>query len=677
MTGHRAYASTRSQRSKHCRKKKLAPLRKKLESVEIDEEIDAEKDEGDDRSDISVQSEEHSVYTDEHMSEGSIEESNDQSRIKLCKESLEEMGLSAHLKSVMGKSDEVINTFTGRCAEFLLYAYRVLRSKVHCDLPDEFENSPIKHLKWTSFLAICRHLPLLTDFCDEVLLKEKSLKPSTIRNHLLDFEVWARWYTSYRFELDDNETIPPANGLIFCNHGKIIRSLYSKLSKKNKVERSVEGEVKAGRMLPGGLMQLQGVVRMEMEWMRTICAQPEAISKKIYDLWLGFMFAAFYVDSPQGRIGGFQHIDLAQFPQLMAEDHATTPFFKTSQRFGLQAFGVREFSKSVLELYEGKMRPMVAGKTDPQSEALFIDYHGVRIKSKDIGIFIKKSLNRVTGYNITSNGIRSCVETAMAQAYHKGQVGPGLKDAVHNLNGHSSKISDDVYHKNDRRCDTDNAHHAFDILEMHGLNEYQQRNRQGSQVGISQSSPSSSSSYSSFSSPSCFASSFSSASSPSFSSTRLPLPQAHASVEASSFERLDFDELGYLPLDLPEDLEADVSPRMSWNQMPAEAVLELARQVPAVKLDIIQWGTSHPHFTRVNTGKTCSVRAEWTSFEVDYIRECHRKILLENPACSAVAATILKEIIKDPTAWPIFHTNHVRNSAALKHGCDKATGAKK
>ncbi len=57
----------------------------------------------------------------------------------------------------------------------------------------------------------------------------------------------------------------------------------------------------------------------------------------------------------------------------------------------------------------------------------------------------------------------------------------------------------------------------------------------------------------------------------------------------------------------------------------------------------------------------CGRRAKWTDEEKDFIKRCAENIAAENTDCLNIKAKILKAILKDPAARPIFHVNHIRS----------------
>ena len=76
----------------------------------------------------------------------------------------------------------------------------------------------------------------------------------------------------------------------------------------------------------------------------------------------------------------------------------------------------------------------------------------------------------------------------------------------------------------------------------------------------------------------------------------------------------------------------------------------------------IDFGTQHPDY------KSKSIKAQWTDEELNYVGEWCTTTLAHNPSTSNVVAKCRDHIMKDPAAWPIFHSIHVLDSGRLRNG---------
>lgn len=80
------------------------------------------------------------------------------------------------------------------------------------------------------------------------------------------------------------------------------------------------------------------------------------------------------------------------------------------------------------------------------------------------------------------------------------------------------------------------------------------------------------------------------------------------------------------------------------------------------RLEAANWGTAHPDYQ--SGGK----KARWTAEEVEYIRRWCEHDNGGAMYSTNIAARCLAHIMRDSAALPIFHPNHVLDSARLRHG---------
>lgn len=76
----------------------------------------------------------------------------------------------------------------------------------------------------------------------------------------------------------------------------------------------------------------------------------------------------------------------------------------------------------------------------------------------------------------------------------------------------------------------------------------------------------------------------------------------------------------------------------------------------------IDFGTQHPDYS------SKSVKAHWTEDELNYIGNWCTAALTSNPSICNIVAKCRDHIMKDPAAWPIFHSIHVLDSGRLRNG---------
>ena len=83
-----------------------------------------------------------------------------------------------------------------------------------------------------------------------------------------------------------------------------------------------------------------------------------------------------------------------------------------------------------------------------------------------------------------------------------------------------------------------------------------------------------------------------------------------------------------------------------------------------------EWGSRHPDF-----GKN-GIKHAWTDEETHYLQSIINK-LTHNHNFTNIMSRCLKYIKKDPDAIPIFHVDHILNSARLRAGWDSIKAKQK
>jgi hypothetical protein len=623
---------------------KRAPLRRKNETTgpRKHQEISFEN--------LEQQEEYLSTDTDEDISSSSDEDSSSSLDSKISgsdrefaidersqlKEVFISMGLKDHLVSyaVPGKSAESqscnINTLIGRASSFVLWAYNVLQRQYQ---DDSIESISPEMIVWTLTKVISKHFTILDKYCKNVLAAQ-SLRAGTINNHLLDISKVGQWHAHYResWEKDGPET---HQFVYFKDHIKLLSKQYNKLARLEGNEKSMDREIQLGRLPVGGLSALQEAVKKTEGWISNLLEQNFPISRSNYLHFMGILFAAMYVDSPQGRIGGIQHVGVDQFQKLMSENFATTTKFKTSGTFGLQAITCRAFSKKLLLIYWKKFRPVVSKDTSATEEnKLFLNFSGEPMKSRQIGQLISSTYKSLIRVNVTATGCRTLVETACQDAFDEGLITQTMRESVSNINTHGSQITKKHYTLKNRAKDTKNATQAFDILE---------------------------------------------------SRQKHMLRKSDDDINWEDFDLDDFS--GFEDSPQPGVWQSDEVAEMQVDQPAVGFITPHARELASeydefrpnpepgpVHPSAIEWGTRHPDFGKQDqNGGPAQFRAKWTDDELHYIRKCSEQILTKNPQYKAtIKAKCLQHIRSDPEAYPIFHYNHVRDSGRICHGYKRA-----
>jgi len=198
-----------------------------------------------------------------------------------------------------------------------------------------------------------------------------------------------------------------------------------------------------------------------MDWGEKLAKRP-SMFKDEYDLFLGLLLSSLYLFSPQGRPGGIVSCTLGQGQVLLRSGVVTSTSFKTRKKYGYQPITLNETSAKLLKMYINEIRPRVKNSSSDRSSALWLRFDGCALVKlcEPMQLFFKKTLR----LNICPTSCRSLVEMQMSQLYKSGKITMQQKEAVHNINGHTSQVCNDFYIHEDRLDDAKNARDAFNSL---------------------------------------------------------------------------------------------------------------------------------------------------------------------------------------------------------------------
>ena len=320
-----------------------------------------------------------------------------------------------------------------------------------------FQNAEI--LPLLEVLMNVRSHSFLIDYCINL---ERSKKPTTINHYLETFKKAIRWFTCFKR--------PTLSGKSeeFCKRVDMLKKPYMKQAlRQRKANKTIAQAVHLRQQPPNGLADIQdAVLKAIMGLNEEFKERPEQRNswqdeKHIYNYFMGLMQSSLYAFSAQGRVGGISHLTLGKYCELI-DGHALSDEFKTASTYVYQPVTTSNISKVILKLYVGFVRPRtLLNSEDP----LFLKQDGTPMDSQTMGSLVKHFFFKTIGdYNITTNSLRSMVETAMARMVEQNKLSSAHKDAVHSINGHSGEVAHNYYimRNFDRAVATSNE--AFQIL---------------------------------------------------------------------------------------------------------------------------------------------------------------------------------------------------------------------
>ena len=205
----------------------------------------------------------------------------------------------------------------------------------------------------------------------------------------------------------------------------------------------------------GGVPEMIAEIREDIAFWLTQSFDSIKVTRGLYKRYCSFMFAAFYILTPQGRIGGFEELKFDQIADLYDEGSICSTTFKTGAKFGFQTFSTSEETKPLVQCYIANFRPFAVkrGKLGGQRsfKALWLDYDGNTLVSANIGRLVTCYWKKKTNTTTSSTICRALVETVAHKAHQDGDISTSQRDAINGVNGHTGQIAQDYYLFHDRK----------------------------------------------------------------------------------------------------------------------------------------------------------------------------------------------------------------------------------
>jgi hypothetical protein len=216
---------------------------------------------------------------------------------------------------------------------------------------------------------------------------------------------------------------------------------------------------------PGGITEMTAIIRKDISFWSTQSFASLDITRGLYKRYCSFMFAAFYILTPQGRIGGFEELKFKQIDALYDEGSIYSSTFKTGAKFGFQAFSTSTETKPLVQCYVNNLRPIAVNRGKLTSlrsfKSLWLDYDGKSLAASNIGRLVTSYWKCKTATTTSTTICRALVETAAHKACQEGDISTSQRDAINGINGHSGQIAQDYYLFHDRKREVSLAVEGF------------------------------------------------------------------------------------------------------------------------------------------------------------------------------------------------------------------------
>ena len=160
------------------------------------------------------------------------------------------------------------------------------------------------------------------------------------------------------------------------------------------------------------------------------------------EMILETLISYIYVFAPQGRLGGLQSLHIDQARDMIQQGYAVSDTFKTSSKYGYQPILIPADIHWLFKVYL-KVRSNICTRRKSECTYLWINWKGEQ--AKDLGRLLTRFFLCHARINMTTTTIRTMIEMAAHDACLGGLITPADKEAIHNVNGHTSEVVRDFY----------------------------------------------------------------------------------------------------------------------------------------------------------------------------------------------------------------------------------------
>jgi hypothetical protein len=201
------------------------------------------------------------------------------------------------------------------------------------------------------------------------------------------------------------------------------------------------------------------------QWIEELSANNSKISgfdKANYNQFMELLYSSFYTGSVQGRPQAIQMLTFKGGLGLLNRGVTLSTDFKTKEKYGYQPVIADKVTKKLLKAYLECVRPKIVTKNQNNAakhDMLWINYDGtpvLKISDKIIKFFEANG-----DLHVGSRVIRTMIETAAQTLQDNGVITGEERQAVHNVNGHSSTVTKNHYIIRDRIQDAKLSKNVF------------------------------------------------------------------------------------------------------------------------------------------------------------------------------------------------------------------------
>jgi hypothetical protein len=438
------------------------------DEIQLDQ-IDSHSSDGFDVSQLSSTSSsspsEFSYHSSDALSSSLSSSSydDDSSENAFCIELEHDEDLQSHFKSKLcTKSLKACKTLQLRIAS--LCSWYCNQSSTSLVIISDANSTQTKHTTYSVFYEL-----IYTNYQDLVgfysfLTDIRMFKASTICNYNEDVSYFANWFVSLRRSRNTLFKLGPQDLYSIRIVFHAMRKCYKKCSIKERIAapNSIRDLINNQKWPEGGLQDLYNAVVAEMSWLNKVLEQNNnAVNRITYGRFMELLVSSAYVCSIQGRVRALNDLQLKDYDTLL-NGYVMSGTFKTSHYFGLQPVTTSDLFRYLLKVYMEMFRTNSSHSLP--SDPLFLSYDNSPLR---VGRCVTSFFNRTLNLHITTNTIRSIIETSTEDLHLNGEISNAERSSILNINGHSGETMRKFYLKRDRERDITHATDVFGKIVTH------------------------------------------------------------------------------------------------------------------------------------------------------------------------------------------------------------------
>jgi hypothetical protein len=491
----------------------------------------------------------------------------------------------------------------------------------------------------------------------QYLEQTRKLKPASVLHYLNAIIVVCKWYVLF-CDRDDasNSHLTPSDLVGVERVVKVLRRSYNKANQAHiRSSKSVEEMVFSKRMPQPdfGYDLLKDAVHDGLAWAIKLTSADVSI-RKIYNQFMGILFASMYILSVNGRLGGILDVKFWQGESLLTNGHALTRNFKTCATYTYQPVIIDEkVAAQLLHLYINVIRPTsLFAKLKDGNSPLWVKFDGSPWDSTSMGSVISKFFEKNVGLHLNTTTLRSLMETQADELYRSGKISTATRTSVYAINGHSEQTAQNVYVKRSQRtAEVQQSRNIFseaddgiaETITIPASVEIQPPSEAAMMNTANEN----------FAGDLNFDFDFG-------------IDQISACInESASTTRPTANDLVCHQFTTP-NTSPQTGHRITTPYSSPQTGFKFTPRKPQ-KLPVwsdLDWGSEHPCVNAV-------YKAKWTDEELDYIANlCNKLTVSHKEVFHRLASMCRDAILRDPEAVPIFHRFHVQDSSRIRHGVD-------